>query len=187
MNEENIILCAVWCGPNKPAIHLLLEPSVNMLKDLHTIGIEMSTPAGKKVFKGKLIFGVFDMPAKAAVLSMKQFNGEYGCPTCFHPGKRLANGARVYLPSEEIQLRTHKSIVDSADLASELNAAVYGVKSLSLINSEIDLVKGIPVDYMHAVLEGMTKWLLHAWFDLTNNREAFYLGRYLKAIDQEKY
>jgi hypothetical protein len=22
----------------------------------------------------------------------------------------------------------------------------------------------------------MTKWLLHAWFDTTNNREAYYLG-----------
>ncbi len=78
----------------------------------------------------------------------------------------------------------HKSIVDSAALAIDLNEAVYGVKSLSLLSSEIDLVKGIPVDYMHAVLEGTTKWLLHAWFDSKNNREAFYLGRYLKAIDQ---
>ncbi len=64
MNEENVILCAVWCGPKKPAMNLLLKPLIDMLKDLRSIGIEMATPAGKKVVKGMLVFGVFDMPAK---------------------------------------------------------------------------------------------------------------------------
>ena len=38
---------------------------------------------------------VFDMPAKAAVLDQKQFNGEFGCTTCLHPGTRLNNGSRT--------------------------------------------------------------------------------------------
>ena len=48
------------------------------------------------------------MPAKAAVLNMKQFNGHYGCPTCLHPGERLANGSGVYLPSAKGEQRTHQ-------------------------------------------------------------------------------
>jgi len=36
---------------------------------------------------------------------------------------------------------------------------------------------------MHAVLEGVTKCLLHAWFKSQNHREAFYLGRSMKQID----
>ena len=36
--------------------------------------------------------GVFDLPAKAAVLCAKQYNGEHGCAVCVHPGVRLSNG-----------------------------------------------------------------------------------------------
>lgn len=99
INEENIVLCALWCGPRKPSMHLLLKPLMDMLDNLFTVSIEMSTPVGTKVIKAKLMFGVFDMPAKALVMEMKQFNEQYGCTTCFHPGKRLENRARVYLPS----------------------------------------------------------------------------------------
>jgi len=28
-----------------------------------------------------------DLPAKASVLNVKQFNGEFGCITCDHPGE----------------------------------------------------------------------------------------------------
>ena len=52
-----------------------------------------------------------------------------------------------------------------------------------MLASTLDLVDGIPIDYMHAVLEGVTKWLLHAWFKSQNHREAFYLGRSMKQID----
>ncbi len=62
----------------------------------------------------KLMFGVFDMPAKAAVLNQKQFNGEFGCPTCLHPGTRLDNGSRIYLPDESAELRTHTTVVQDA-------------------------------------------------------------------------
>ena len=168
-NEENIVLCAVWCGPSKPEMSLLLELLTKMLEELRTVGIQMTTP-GTKVVRGKLMFNVFDMPAKAATLTMKQFNGEYGCPTCLHPGKRLQNGARVYLPADNIEPRTHQTVVENGQLATQRNEAVCGVKGTTLLAREIDLVKGVPVDYMHAVLEGMTRWLLHAWFDSTNHK-----------------
>ena len=36
----------------------------------------------------KLAIGIFDFPAKAAVLNAKQFNGKHGCSVCVHPGQR---------------------------------------------------------------------------------------------------
>ncbi|CAF0975744.1 unnamed protein product, partial [Brachionus calyciflorus] len=30
---------------------------------------------------------ILDLPAKAAVLQTKQFNGEFGCLNCYHPGE----------------------------------------------------------------------------------------------------
>ena len=41
MNEENIVLCAVWCGPSKPEMSLLLEPLTKMFEELCTVGIQI--------------------------------------------------------------------------------------------------------------------------------------------------
>lgn len=41
----------------------------------------------------------------------------------------------------------------------------------------------VPIDYMHAVLEGVVKWLLRAWFDSENHSKPFYLRRGLRQID----
>ena len=54
---------------------------------------------------------------------------------------------------------------------------MFGVKGPSLLSREIDL------DYMHAVLEGLTRWMLLVWLDSSNNQEAFYIGRHTKQID----
>jgi len=47
----------------------------------------------------------------------------------------------------------------------------------------LDLVNGIPVDYMHCVLEGVARSLLHKWVSSTNHSQPYYLGRKLKEID----
>ena len=184
MNSENIILCSVWCGSSKPPMHPLLQPLMKTVHELSTVGVQMSTPAGLKVVRGKLLFGVFDMPAKATVLDMKQFNCEYGCPTCLYPGLRLPNGSWIYQPENTVELRTDKSIRQNAQQAQTNGKAEYGVMRLSVLAPAIGLVEGIPVDYLYSVLEGMTKWLLHAWFDSKKHSEPFYLRRNIKAIDR---
>ena len=116
---------------------------------------------------------------------MKQFNGEYGCLTCTHPGTYLHN-RRIYLPNIEPLpvIRTHRAIMQAAMQAENSGGPVEGIKGVSVLASVIDLVVGIPVDYMHAVLEGVTKWLVHAWFDTKNHGEAFYLGGSIRQIDR---
>lgn len=119
--------------------------------------------------------GNFDLPAKASALCIKQYNGRYGCSVCEHPGKRLSNRANVYLPDTH-QIRTRASVVLAAKEAEQKNEPVLGVKGLSTLNTTLDLVASIPVDYMHAVLEG-------AWFSSENHRQPYYLGRSLAQID----
>ena len=46
---------------------------------------------------------------------------------------------------------------------------------------------GIPGDYMHSVLEGVTQWLLCAWFNTENHREPYYLGRSVHQVDNLLY
>ena len=49
-NNENTLLCGIWFGPKKPPIKLLIEPVVEMLQSLYTVGITMQTPSESKPF-----------------------------------------------------------------------------------------------------------------------------------------
>ena len=181
-NSANTLLCSLWVGHQKPPISTLLAPVMEMLKSLLTTGITVITLGGIKTIRAILLTGIFDLIAKAPILNMKQFNGKYGCSTCTHPGTRLGN-TRVYLPSVECTPRTDKTFLEAAEEAERTGEPEKGVKGKSVLSTCLDLVDGVPVDYMHAVLEGVVSWLLHAWFQSENHSESFYLGRHSREID----
>lgn len=111
---------------------------------------------------------MFDFVAKAKVLSMIQFNGKYGCPTCLHPGEHKDN-RHIYLPDSSYSLRTKESI-DKARIEGEnLGAIVEGIKGKPVLHGYLHLVNGIPPDYMHCILEGVTKSLLMYWTNTVQN------------------
>ena len=68
--------------------------------------------------------GVFDLPANAAVFFAKQFNGQFGCSVCLHPGKRLPNNSRVYLPYVYAE-RTHSGVIAAAARAEITITLLY--------------------------------------------------------------
>lgn len=72
----------------------------------------------------------------------------------------------------------------AAQKAEAKGIPVCGIKGTSVLASTLDRADGIPINYMHAVLEGVTKWLLHAWFKSQNHREAFYFCRSKHETDQ---
>ena len=50
-------------------------------------GLEVDVPKeGKRTVRAQLLCVVVDLPAKAAILNCMQYNGEYGCSSCKHPG-----------------------------------------------------------------------------------------------------
>ena len=69
------------------------------------------------VMKFQPLFGSFDLVAKAPILNMHQFNGEYGCPSCLHPG--VHTSSRYYLPGTEYPLRTNDNNMQNATEAEE--------------------------------------------------------------------
>ena len=150
---ENIILCGLWYGPNKPNPRNLLDPVLKHVHNLYETGFVMQSSNGQtQLCTVKLVSAVFNLIARALVLTMKQFNGEYGCNVCVHPGKQLGNGSRVYLPETDNPMRTNASILHDAQSAEINNQSVNGVKGVSPLSSFIDLVRDIPIDYMHCVL-----------------------------------
>lgn len=185
MNSENVILCGLWVGPRKPIIHYLLDPIVKTIRKLSTIGVKINSAIGHLTFRAKIVMGVFDLPAKAMVLNAKQYNGKYGCSVCLHPGKRLSNNSRVYLPERTYPERTHAQVVAAGLEAEQTKSCIQGILGVSPFVSTFDMVASIPVDYMHATLEGVTRWLLNRWFDSKFHAAPFYLGRHCREIDPE--
>ena len=87
--KENIIIAGLWFGESKPCMRSFLKPFHNTFQKLSE-GFEASLP-DKRIITvcSILLCGTCDMPAKAQVLNMVQFNG---CYRCTQPGETVASG-----------------------------------------------------------------------------------------------
>jgi len=180
MNVDYLLLAGIWLGPVKPDMQTILQPVLQKIKSLHT---EIHTPQGVKELKAKLLLGVFDLPAKAAAVNMMQYNGKYGCLYCLDEGVHVSH-RRIYLPSERHKPRHMSDVLKCAEEAIQSHSAVFGVKGHSVLSSSINIVTSVPIDYMHAILEGITKSLLASWFDSKNHKFRFYLGRQINDMNR---
>ena len=181
MNKDNLVTVAIWAGESKPPIQVFFKSLKSLLDELETTGVAVPTSSGMKTIRFRPVLGLFDLIAKAPILSMNQFNGVNGCPTCLHPG--VWTTSRYYLPGTPYPLRTNASVVKAAEDAIESGGVVEGIKGKSVLSGVVDLVDSIPVDYMHCVLEGVTKWLMEKWFASCNHRSPFYIGTSVRQVD----
>jgi hypothetical protein len=185
MNLDYLLLAGVWCGPNKPSMDIVLPPILAAIRRLESAGITVDTTEGTKVVRGKLLMGIFDLPAKASATNMKQYNGKYGCNYCTDEGELIAKNTRIYPPDAPHCKRTASQIEQWAKDAEQTGQSVMGVKGKSVFANDIQLPECVPIDYMHAVLEGVFKSLMKTWFDSSNHRMPFYLGRDVKTINKK--
>ena len=74
-----------------------------------------------------------------------------------------------------------------ANEATESGNPVYGVKGESVLSLYIELFHAVPVDYMCAVLEGVSQRLLSTCLDSKNHTCHFYLGGVSKEVDRRLY
>ncbi len=120
------------------------------------------------------------LPAKAATLNIKQFNGYYGCLYCFHPGLYSKEYSKQIYPPDELQnkLLTVKNYVKISNHATENNEYVYGIKGHTPLASLIKIPTQVPLDYMHLVLQGHTKWLLNQYIN-SHKSNGYFIGHKL--------
>ena len=88
------------------------------------LGIEVCTPCGIRKVKAAIIAVTCDLPARAVVLNMKQFNGKHGCHLCEDEGENsAANPMLRWWPHNENQkLRSKKSFLNNCLEATSQNA-----------------------------------------------------------------
>lgn len=89
--KDNIILAALWCGPTKPVMDIVLKPFIDELRDLHEHGIEClpSNFNETVTIKVHAILFPVDSVAKCSLQNISQFNGQFGCSLCLHPGQQV--------------------------------------------------------------------------------------------------
>lgn len=93
--SNNVILAGLWFSSQKPNMLTFLRPFKESISHLYTKGVEMFSPdiPGNFLCRALLVCGTCDLPAKAIVYNMTQFNGYFGCTHCLQSGKQLSVGS----------------------------------------------------------------------------------------------
>ncbi|CAG5100642.1 Protein of unknown function [Cotesia congregata] len=131
-----------------------------------------------RTVKAVLLTGTADLPAKAAVLNMMLFNGEYGCVDCENPGETLklntGGHTHIYKYQPNAPLRSLTSVLHYADESVALKKVINGVKGPCALSKVMpNFIVGNAIDLMHCIYEGNAKKLMHLWFDVEYSSSPF--------------
>jgi hypothetical protein len=102
LRRRHTMIAGIWFGKSKPNFDTFVQPFAEEAKRLADSGF--SWPLGKQSVRSRVIFPlvVADSVARCTLQGLHQFNGQYGCPWCLHPGSSLqletGGKVRVYLP-----------------------------------------------------------------------------------------
>ena len=110
-----------------------------------SLGVAIKTPSGEMVSKARLLMCAVDLPARASVLNMKQFNGKWGCTYCEDEGvpRPTCHFVRNWPYSTTSTPRTHESIVRNARRALRENDAVsYMIIIIIIVVINLNSCKG---------------------------------------------
>ena len=82
--------------------------------------------------------------------------------------------------------RTHGGVVIDGRRAFEEQNVTNGIKGPTfLAGTGCDIVDGTAVDYMHTVLLGVVRKLMHLWFDSSHSKELFSLSKHTADVDSK--
>ncbi|PIK38932.1 hypothetical protein BSL78_24227 [Apostichopus japonicus] len=156
------------------------------------MGWEWTIPAQHVNATTKVIACACDSVARCQLQGVTQFNGYFGCSWCLHKGKSVEKGrgsVTVYQYEEPVPvLRTQANVEAEAIKITSGEPSSIGVNNVSplLLIPRFDIVEGFPVDYMHAVCEGVTEKLTNLWFDSSSHKEPWHIGNQKLLFPQVK-
>lgn len=149
-----VLLIGVYFGSNKPAdIDNYMTPFVTEFLSMRDSGIV----ANNKTYNLKIRCVVADLPARAFFLNIKSHTGYKSCHKCKIKGKYLRG--RVCFPGVTNRPRTDEEFAAKFDENHHKSSVPLFFESIT----SFGCVSNVVVDYMHAVLLGVTKRLLLYW------------------------
>ena len=155
----NIVLAKLWLGRGKHNWEIFF----GQIKErfCQTSTFDWNNCSWQVNFEIKLL--VVDLPAKAAILNMNQFNAYFGCTSCLIESKQIGDGKKGrYYPNERIKMRTPSQYKSYLYLMEEDGLESFrGIKGHCAVSDLLeDIPLTAPIDYMHQVLLGVTRALL---------------------------
>lgn len=178
--DKNIFVAAIYFGPKKPNMHELLRPlaeEINVLSE----GIFVR----ERFFNLFVTIASLDLPAKSDVSKLVPFNSKYACNFCLQQGESTPKGIRYLYKSQHPVMRTHESMIqDIVKVNSKSNTIIHGVKGVSpmIVFKHFDLANSFCIDYMHAVLIGVTKKIIGFWTLSEHHKKPFYMNKKRQVI-----
>ena len=146
----------------KPSLDYLSD-SVNELVKLCNDGFIYDSIA----ISVSIVSIICDAPAKSFVKNIIQFNGYFGCDKCIQKGfwysSESERGGRMTYPLLYCSNRTDESFRSKDNKEHHLNNVISPLEKLP-----INMINAFSIDYMHCILLGIMKKLLHYW--LTSKR-----------------
>ncbi len=96
-------------------------------------GVPVTTPDGPTVCRAMVLQASVDLPARALVFNMKQFNGKYACIYCIDEGCSHSDSPlhRWWPYKPGVLCRSHNAVIRSARKALESSDAVSIVEWVS--------------------------------------------------------
>lgn len=117
-NISNIIVGALYIGEVKPDVKKFFEPLGREIEKLQSSCLTVDIEGRKWDFNLSLTHSSFDLPAKAVMQNMSQYNGRYGCTYCLHPGKSTPTPkkiSRIKYPWKVYDSRTNLDLLKTME------------------------------------------------------------------------
>ncbi|CAD6221966.1 GSCOCG00011675001-RA-CDS [Cotesia congregata] len=188
MRKKHMLLVAIYVDEEHPIMNHFLRPFTDEIQNLYAKGIKWKPSNSSEVTSRFIVTTCsVDAPARAAVTCLNQFNGYYGCLYCYAKGRSLGPGKLVYP-----LIQSYKKERSDAELRIDMAYAFdkgetrHGVKNTSSLVAlpEFNIPKGVIVDAMHAVYQGVVRQ--HTRLLLTKKKQPYYVGNpdSIKLIDK---
>ena len=184
VRNSNAILHTIWFGRDKPQPNAYLQPFVLEMNSLHNEGFTWFSQCNNTVMLSHVsaCLCVCDAPAHAILQSFTQYNGNYGCGFCYHPGEHTAKGngfVRVYPIDavDDVSLRTHDETLLLAEAATASGNPEKGVKGCSslFLLPDFNIIDGFVPEYMHSVLLGVVRQFVNMWTDSASYGKPYHI------------
>uniref|UniRef100_A0A1Y1K5S2 Transposase domain-containing protein n=1 Tax=Photinus pyralis TaxID=7054 RepID=A0A1Y1K5S2_PHOPY len=152
-NRNHVEVIGIYHGNGKPDnANLFLKEFVDDAVSLTSDGVSYNG----HVYNFKIKAFIFDVPAKAFCTYTNGHTGYKSCSKCNIHGV-YRNNRVCFPPEHNTKLRTHEEFIAKSDSPHHLGTSV-----LELIPN-IDMIRDIPLDYMHLVCLGVMRKLLFLW------------------------
>lgn len=159
---------------SKPKWAVFLKQAIAEISILGSDGFRLLIDNVEYTIKVRVLCSVFDLVARVSIWNVVQFNGEYGCTDCMHPGISLRRGVRIWPYFQEMPEKTLEWYEKAICQSELLKKTIMGVKGPSILSSVLDLSSQCPIDFMHQTYEGVFKNVLKNIFE--DSKRSWYLG-----------